>query len=128
MDQSVAGTEGPCPSCGARIVAPPVEVPSNLVQKQASPIEIKPREAVTRTPEAHQSSELPENRHDSDRVKDSEPAARGNVNRRSVSPTAAISHEHNEKQDALVFLKILAAVSVVAAIVFVVWYVLRSAS
>ena len=43
VDPSLAGKEGPCPSCGDVIIAPPIAAATSLVAKAGAPVEIKPR-------------------------------------------------------------------------------------
>ena len=43
VDPSLAGKEGPCPSCGDVIIAPPIAAATSLVAKTGAPVEIKPR-------------------------------------------------------------------------------------
>lgn len=43
VDPSLAGKEGPCPSCGDIIIAPPIAAATSLVAKAGAPVEIKPR-------------------------------------------------------------------------------------
>jgi|GEM_PF-1217109 hypothetical protein len=43
VDPSLAGKEGPCPSCGGVIIAPPIAAATSLVAKAGAPVEIKPR-------------------------------------------------------------------------------------
>ncbi len=44
VDPSLAGKEGPCPSCGEVIIAPPIAATTRLVAKAGAPVAIKPRE------------------------------------------------------------------------------------
>lgn len=126
VDQSIAGTEGPCPSCGARIVAPPAEVTRNLVEKKAAPVAIKPREVTARqrrntvSPgEASQARVGPAQ---------PEPISRDRGRGRKVNPNTIISEQHSEQQNTLVFIKILIAVVIVAAIAIGTYYILTYTS
>ncbi|MBK1829400.1 hypothetical protein JIN77_01565 [Verrucomicrobiaceae bacterium R5-34] len=118
VDQSIAGVEGPCPSCGAKIVAPPAEVGRELVSKPASPLAVQPRQVPG------QSAAAPEpDNQDTPKAKveiDYPPSKR-----RSVSPNTVISEKHMETTNTLVFLKILAAVLIVALIVVAVYLALK---
>ncbi|MFK7911970.1 MAG: hypothetical protein AB8F34_15420 [Akkermansiaceae bacterium] len=126
VDQSIAGTEGPCPSCGARIVAPPVEVANSLVEKKAAPVAIKPRSAKSQTSEGSGSSggDLAT----SAKQTVPEPVSKSQSRRRSVSPNSIVSDKHSEKQNTLIFLKILVAVLVVIAIAIGTYFILKNAS
>ncbi len=44
VDPSLAGKEGPCPSCGEIIIAPPIAAATSLVAKAAPPVVVKPRD------------------------------------------------------------------------------------
>lgn len=121
VDQSIAGTEGPCPSCGARIVAPPVEASTSLVKKQAPPVAIKPRPALGREGPQSEPQAVPSR-------PEPEPVSKSSSRRRSVSPGTIVSGQHAEKQNTLVFFKILAAVLVVAVIAIGTYLVLRNAA
>lgn len=129
VDQSIAGTEGPCPSCGARIVAPPVEVSKHLVAKDAAPVTMRPRKAPSK---AASDGVIPESnvRQSSGPAHQAKPEAvrKGEAHRRAVNPTTVVSQQHQERQNTLVFFKILAAVLVVAAIALGTYYVLKNAA
>ena len=122
VDQSIAGTQGPCPSCGASIVAPPLGSARDLSNRGAAPLEVKPRnkggtEKTTEMagPEGSPSGSIPEPDYKASR-------------KRSVSPSAVISDRHTERGDTLAFFKILCAVLVVALIVAAVFLWLKNAS
>ena len=122
VDQSVAGTEGPCPSCGGMIVAPPVEVASSLVEKQAAPLAIKPRAASAKP---KREAAAPEEQRPSPPRPDKS-VSRGHG--RSVSPNSIMSEEHTERQNMVLFLKILAAFFVIIIIACVTYLFLENAS
>lgn len=46
VDPSLAGKEGPCPSCGEIIIAPPIAAATSLVAKAAPAVVVKPRNVV----------------------------------------------------------------------------------
>ncbi len=108
VDQSIAGTEGPCPSCGARIIAPPLEVSRSLTERQASPLVIKPR-GVSTGP-LPPSTSNPVSQPDSEVAPSSSPKPIKKPLRRtrSVSPTTALSDKHQEKKNLKAFFKIAA--------------------
>lgn len=108
VDQSIAGTKGPCPSCGALIVAPPLGAASDPAQREAAPISARPRQLGAGSPA--DVSEPPS----------ADPAAESVYKpskKRSVSPSTVISDKHREKSNTLAFFKILCAVLVVLLIV-----------
>lgn len=125
VDQSIAGTEGPCPSCGAVIVAPPLGVSSDLSGRIAAPLEVKPRQTGGAATAEMQANPL------TDKASASEGSSADQVykpsRRRSVSPTSVISDKHQEKANTLQFFKILCAVLVIALIVAAVYLVLKEA-
>ena len=118
VDQSIAGTQGPCPSCGAGIVAPPLGVSQDLEGRKAAPLAVKPRKPgathASETQAVESSGAAPEPIYKPSR-------------RRSVSPASVISDKHQEKSNTLIFFKILCAVLVVALIVAAVYLVLKGA-
>jgi len=118
VDQSIAGTEGPCPSCGANIVAPPLDVSSDITPRRGAPVAVKPRHISGSS--SADSSEL-----DSVPVIPASEAKYQPSRRRSVSPNTVISQKYKETSNALLFFKILAAILVVALIVAAVYLVLR---
>lgn len=147
VDQSIAGTEGPCPSCGARIVAPPIEAAQSLVEKKAAPVAIKPRPVTSHSDDTNADSQQSVEAAldaacqslDEDHITGASaeiphrgptpsPVSRSSQRRRSVNPTTMVSRKHAEKQNTLLFLKILIAVLVVAAIAFGTYYILKNAA
>jgi len=128
VDQSIAGTEGPCPSCGARIIAPPVEVARTLPERQAAPVAIKPR-GVSTAPIPHGLKPSGVGGKQETCLPAPNPSAIKNPVRRkrSVDPTSALSQVNQEKKTLKIFLKMMLAVLVVAAIATAVYYVLMQA-
>jgi hypothetical protein len=125
VDQSIAGTEGPCPSCGARIVAPPLEVARSLVEKQAAPVAIKPRGALS--PSVEPSYQTPGPSQQKEASLNREPISKPVSRKRSVSPKTIMSRRHTGKQNAKVFVKMLLALFVVVAAMLAVYYVVSGA-
>ena len=123
VDRSIAGTEGPCPSCGAIIQAPPVQVSHTLSQKQAPPVVIKPRKVSSPTPSPV--DDAPVEQVDVP-AKEPIPASPSRHRKRSVDPNTSLSHKYNEKKNMQAFFKILAATVVVFIIAAAVYYFLKN--
>lgn len=126
VDQSIAGTEGPCPSCGAGIVAPPMEVAHSLVAKQAAPVVIKPRSPSPPDTDPAPQSPVPAEREQGAPLMP-EPVSKPMERQRSVSPATIMLGRHTEKENTKVFVKMLLAAFLVAVAVLAVYYVVSGA-
>ncbi len=136
VDPSLAGKEGPCPSCGDIIIAPPIAAATSLVAKDAPPVTVKPRGLAKSDPKPSASSApsgsgpTPERRRRSRPSGVVAPAVKSgstpSTSGRKLSPATAISQDASQSKEVKTLLIMVMITCIVVCIALGVYFYMTS--
>ncbi len=122
VNHSVAGTHGPCPACGASIVAPPLGMRQDLTKEESSPLASKSRNK-SRVGEIDEMLGLPV-----ERIKPASKVGYAPSRNYTAPSKTDVSKSHQKADQVLFFFKTVCIILLVITIIVGVFWGLKNFS